>query len=147
MKKIMIYIFSVLMLLFCNISIAGCAKAKDYRGIIEHVDCEKAVFCKFENFEERYIDVSFEVTINNNYYIDKELLFIALNEDDIELHRQKCIFDNSKKYTFSYKEYSDAFQYGQGIANTFLQTKKIQLLEGSTVIGSANIHEIKVYMY
>ena len=122
----------------------ACTKTEEYRGIIANVECKKSTFCNFEDWEQRYIDVTFEIEINNDYYVGKDITFVALTEDEKELHRQKCIFNHSKLLNISYKEYSEAFKWTEGLANTTLQTRKIVLYDGNTVVGSAKVKEKKV---
>ena len=124
-------------------ALVGCVSADTYRGIVSNVTCNKSVFCKVENLEERYIDVSFTITINNDSYSQKELDVVAQNEKGEELYRETCVFGEDNKVEISFEEHSDLFKWNEGLANTTLQTKKIVIYDGTTVVGSAKIDEIK----
>lgn len=126
---------------------AGCVDATQCIGIVSDVKCTKSTFCSFENLETRYIDVSFEITIDNANYVGKELKIQALTETEKVLHTESCTFGDSMKVTISYKEYSDAFQVDAGLANTKLQTKRIVIYDGDTVVGSAKIKAIHVTLF
>ena len=140
-KKIGILFLIILSLSSC---LSSCVSADTYRGIVSNVKCDKSTFCKVENLEQRYIEVAFTITINNDNYTEKELVIVAQNEKGEELYRETCVFGDDKQVTIHFEEYSDLFKWTEGLANTSIQTKKIVIYDGETVVGSAKIDEIKV---
>lgn len=140
-KKIGILFLVIVALSLC---LSSCVSADTYRGILSDVKCDKARFCKIDSLEQRYIEVAFTLTINNENYTQKDLVIVAQNEKGEELHRETCVFGDDKQVTISFEEYSDLFKLHEGLANTSLQTKQIVIYDGDTVVGSAKIDEIKV---
>ena len=141
--------FGILLLtvVFFVLFLSGCVSSDTYRGIISDVKCDKAIFCKvdIDNLDQRYIEVAFTITINNDNYTQKNLVVVAQDEKGVTLHSETCVFGEDKQVTIQFEEHSDLFNLFEGIANTSLQTKKIVIYDGSTVVGSVKINEIKVY--
>ena len=146
MKVLASKIIALLVIVSLTLALSGCVTVDTYRGIVSEVKCNKALFCKVENLEQRYIEVSFTITINNDGYTQKELLVVAQNEKGKELYQEICVFGDDKQVTIHFEEYSDLFKWAEGLANTSLQTKKIVVYDGDTVVGSAKIDETKVFI-
>lgn len=142
MKKSYSLMLALILLLSCFM-LSACVNAKNYRGIIVEAECKRGVFCEVEGFDQKLLQVTFELTTDNSFYCNKDLLFVALDKKDQELNRQYCKFDDSKKMEVTFNEQSDVLSLGEGILTAALQTRTIKLYDGEEVVGSVEFREIR----
>ena len=111
-------------------------------GIIEKATCSRAVFYEFESLEERYLKLTFHLTLNDDAYIGKNVEIVAVDSDSKDIYRNTFVVSENLSIDFSYSEHHPlSFQE---LNKNGVTTKRLMVYHDGSIVGSVDISNINI---
>ena len=111
-------------------------------GIIEKVTCSRAMFYEFDSLEERYLELTFHLTLNDDAYIGKNVEIVAVDSDSKDIYRNTFVVSENLSIDFSYSEYHPlSFQE---LNKNGVTTKQLMVYHDGSIVGSVDISNINL---
>ena len=140
MKKIVMF-----MLVLClALSFSSCVvpTSENEAGIIKKVTCSRSVFYEVESLEDRYLELTFKITINDRAYVGKSIKVVALGEGSKEVYTEDVLIDESLKCEVTYSEHHPlSFKE---LTPDNIHTKQLVFYYEGNVVGTVDITTIKI---
>lgn len=140
MKKIKLVVILCLVALFFS----SCMPLvpSNETGIIEKATCSRAMFYEFDSLEERYLELTFHLTLNDDAYIGKTVEIVAVDSASKDIYRNTFVVDENLSVDFSYSEHHP-ISFKELNKNS-VTTKQLMVYHDGDIVGSVDISNINI---